>query len=68
MIQMHLLLGNTSNSATSAAIIKGGFTKFPERIKVLRDLSVSHRRNQVFKPGALLQLHVLTLGRDTTTI
>lgn len=59
---MHLLLGNTSNSATSAAIIKGSFTKFPERIKILRDLSMNHSSNQVFKPGALLQLYVLTLG------
>lgn len=65
---MHLLLGNTSNSATRAAVIKEGFTKFPERIKILRYLTMSHRRNQVFKPGALLQFHVLTLGRATTTI
>jgi len=41
---LHLLLGNTGNLATSAAIIKGSFTKFPERIKTLSDLSMSHWR------------------------
>lgn len=48
---LHPLLGNTSNLARVLGIIKGILTTFPQRIKTLSNLSMSHWK-----------LHVVTLG------